>query len=139
MLHTNNLYIGSLIDFKVLKYAEMESRIVIRQDAVEKFYDVFPPSIERVRLTVDSLRGLGNEYAYGHGNAEEFFADIHQLKYHTFYCRSVPDIYVWDKTLPPLASKSFKCQGGCRLHRPSHGGLCWWDVRRERLFCGWIA
>lgn len=77
----------------------------------------------KVRLTVDSLRGPCNEYAYGRGNAGEFFADIYQLKNQayriaTFYGPWDLDTYVWDKTLPPLAPKLFHCQGRYPLHIP---------------------
>ncbi|CAF9938296.1 MAG: hypothetical protein ALECFALPRED_007598 [Alectoria fallacina] len=105
----------------------MASCMAIRHDAVQKFHDIFPRSIETVKLTDPRQRHrYGVECTYGRGNAEEFFADLHQLKNHGslyrfatffyyYYCRR-PDAYVWDKTLPSLVSNGVRYREGCTLH-----------------------
>ena len=118
------IYIGPLTDFRVLKCTEMTSCMAIRHDAVQKFHDIFPRSIERVKLKESLQRQKYRvEYTYGSGNEEEFFADLHQLRNHsslyrlaTSYHHRCSDTYVWDKTLPSLASSGFCCREGYSLH-----------------------
>lgn len=101
------IYIGPLTDFKVLKSAEMSVRMAIRHDAVEKrsnrWIAVADPML---RIRTRQRRGL--------------LRGPHRLKNHgiryrvtTSHRHRSSDVDVWDKTLPPLASKSFLCQGGC--------------------------
>ena len=62
------IYIGPLTDFRVLKSTEMASCMAIKHDAVQKFYNIFPRSIERVKLKESRLRQKhGVEYTYGSG------------------------------------------------------------------------
>ena len=118
------IYIGPLTDFRVLKCTEMSSCMAIRRDAVQEFYDIFPRSIERVKLTDSRQCNLhGVEYTYRGGMRKSFSRDLHQLKNYsslyrlaTFYQHCYSDVYVWDKTLPPLASTGFCCREGYSLH-----------------------
>lgn len=76
----------------------------------------------------------------GPGNAGDFSADLHRLKNHgtryrvtTSHRPRSSDVDVWDKTLPPLASKSFLCQGGCDSYSviSSSGQRSDWSSRAQ--------
>ena len=70
--------------FQRLVYVSLEWRIIIRYCESRNFQDIFPPSIEHVRLHLPAIIERADGALFQYDDKSEFIQDLHDRDYHWF-------------------------------------------------------